>query len=58
MECFGCIIKYILCCLNDKCFQDIFIYMAEKVAQSTDNTVDDAIVAEIKRRLEESRKST
>jgi hypothetical protein len=47
------IFKGLLCCLSNESFQRIFLDMAAQLAAQTENTIDDMIVEELRRRLRE-----
>jgi hypothetical protein len=46
-----CILKSLLAFVSNECFIDLFLHMAERLASSTENTVDDLIVEELRKRL-------
>jgi hypothetical protein len=46
-----CILKSLLSFVSSECFIDLFLHMAERLAAQTENTVDDLLVEELRKRL-------
>jgi hypothetical protein len=54
-DCFTAIVKFLVCCMSSEKFQDLFLDMAASLAAETENTIDDLLVEELRRRLKRSR---
>lgn len=54
-DCFSAVIKFLVCCMSSEKFQDLFLDMAASLAAETENTIDDLLVEELRKRLKRSR---